>query len=53
MGVGIEDLSFLMFGVCVHIGARCGDFDVIYVSGNWVARVGEAQGSSAEMGNLV
>jgi hypothetical protein len=53
MGVEFEDLSFVRFGVCVNVGSRRGDFDVIYVSGNTKVRVVASRGYSRQMGNLM
>jgi hypothetical protein len=50
MGVGFEDLSFVMFGGCVNVGVRRGDFDVIYVSGNTKVRVVESDGIVSRSG---
>ena len=50
MWAAIEDLAFGVFGVCVHVGVRRGDFDVIYVSGITVVRTIESEGIVSRWG---
>jgi len=44
MGAEFEDLAFCMFVMYVCVGARRGEFDVIYVSGNSMVRLAESEG---------